>query len=331
MKRAIKYLAWTLAGMLLAAIGTFVFAYFRAQDRYNKTWSIHAATFPIPFPLDEADLAVLREERLRAGAPAADPLADVDLDAAALDRAIQRGEHLLGTRIGCRECHGNDFGGKAVIDQALVGRWVAPNLTAGAGSVTRGFTATEWDHAVRHGVRHTGLTSSMPSDEFSNLSDHELSDVVAYVRSRPPVDRDLGPSRLGVVFTFVVAFQGLPAFTINHDAPHAVEPPAATVSAEYGEHLVQVCRGCHGANLSGGKVSGDPNMPIVANLTPHATGIQGWSEADFVRALREGVRKDGTRLLDAMPWRVFGHMSDTELKAIYAYLQTQPPIEKGRR
>ena len=52
--------------------------------------------------------------------------------------------------------------------------------------------------------------------------------------------------------------------------------------------------GCHGPNLSGGKVSGDPNMPLVANITPHESGLKGWTEADFIRALREGKRKDGT-------------------------------------
>ncbi|MEO8484288.1 MAG: hypothetical protein ABI634_18915 [Acidobacteriota bacterium] len=42
-------------------------------------------------------------------------------------------------------------------------------------------------------------------------------------------------------------------------------------------------------------------MPIVANITPHETGLKGWTEADFFRALREGKRKDGTDILTAMP------------------------------
>ena len=94
---------------------------------------------------------------------------------------------------------------------------------------------------------------------------------------------------------------------------------------------MQVCRGCHGEQLSGGKVAGDPNMPIVANLTPHETGLKGWTESDFIRALREGKRKDGTEILPQMPWKAYGQMSDVELKAIWAYLQTVPPVEKGNR
>ena len=76
-------------------------------------------------------------------------------------------------------------------------------------------------------------------------------------------------------------------------------------------------------------MQGDPDMPIVANITPHETGLKGWSENDFIRALREGKRKDGTAIDNAMPWKVYGQMTDTEIKAVWAYLQTVPPLEKG--
>ncbi len=231
----------------------------------------------------------------------------------------------------CDGCHGADFGGAAVVDIALVGHWVAPNLTTGEGSVTKGFTANDWDRAVRHGVRRNGMSSSMPSGDFANLTDHELSDVVAYIRSMPPVNRDLGPVKLGPVFAFMIATdpKAFTAATIDHDKAHVVEPPAQAPSAELGQHIAQVCRGCHGAHLSGGTLAGDPDMPVVANITPHETGLKSWSEADFIRALREGKRKDGTAISKMMPWQAYGQMSDTELKAVWAYLQTVPPLEKG--
>jgi mono/diheme cytochrome c family protein len=143
----------------------------------------------------------------------------------------------------------------------------------------------------------------------------------------------MGPVRIGPVFSFVVAFgaDALPAFTTDHQKPHPAEPPIEAASVELGAHIVQVCRGCHGENLSGGKVAGDPNMPIVANITPHETGLKGWTEADFLRALREGTRRDGTSLKPQMPWKVYGQMNDVELKAVWAYLQTVPPAPKGSR
>ena len=84
--------------------------------------------------------------------------------------------------------------------------------------------------------------------------------------------------------------------------------------------------------LAAGAPSDDPlsgNMPIVANLTPHETGLKGWTEADFIRALREGKRKDGTDILPAMPWKAYGQMNDVEIKALWAYLLTVPPAAKG--
>jgi mono/diheme cytochrome c family protein len=330
-KRILKYAAWTLAAVLAVAVAACLWAYQVATSRYETQWKVHAADFPIPFPLRDDEVAALRAQRIAAGAPAADPLAGVDLQALALERAVRRGQHLVESRTGCKECHGRDLGGATIVDAALVGHWVAPNLTTGEGSVTRGFTAGDWDRAVRHGVRHNGRTSSMPVVEFVNLSDRELSDIVAYIRSQPPVNRDMGAVRLGPVFAFLIATdpRTLGAFTIDHDKAHAVEPPAEVANAVLGGHIVQVCRGCHGENLSGGKLAGDPDMPIVANLTPHETGLKGWTEADFIRAIREGKRKDGTDISRMMPWQSYARMNDTELKAVWAYLQTVPPREKG--
>jgi len=330
-KRILRYAAWALAAVLAVALGACFWAYQVATSRYETKWTIHAADFPIPFPLRDEELAALRAERIAAGALPADPLAGVNLQALALERAVRRGQHLVESRAGCKECHGRDLGGATIIDAALVGHWIAPNITTGDGSVTKGFTASDWDRAVRHGVRHNGRTSSMPVVEFVNLSDRELSDIVAYIGSQPPVNRNMGAVRLGPVFAFLIATdpKALGAFTIDHDKAHALEPPPEVASVELGRHIVQVCRGCHGENLSGGKLAGDPDMPIVANLTPHETGLKGWTEADFLRAIREGKRKDGTDISRMMPWQAYGRMTDTELKAIWVYLQTVPPREKG--
>jgi mono/diheme cytochrome c family protein len=322
MKTLFRIVGWGVCVLIVLALGAFGVARLIAGRKYHQQWKTHDASFPIPFPLSPAELEALHMDG-----------ATGDLSAAALTRAIARGEHLVKTRVACDGCHGPDFGGKTIIDQTLVGYWAAPNLTTGNGSVTKGFSPADWDRAVRHGVRHTGESSSMPTDDFVNLSDHELSDIIAYIRSRPPVDRVISPVRVGPLFAFVVAFgsDSLPAFRTDHQKPHPLEPPVEAASVELGAHIVQVCRGCHGSNLSGGKVAGDPNMPIVGNITPHETGLKGWTEADFLRALREGKRKDGTDLKPEMPWKVYGQMNDVELKAIWAYLQTVPPMRKGTR
>ena len=314
-----------IAGLVLA------WAFATAHSRYEKKWTAHDATFPIPFPLDSAAKAAIAVERVAGGGPAKDPLAGVDLQSLAMERAVQNGDHLIHSRLGCDGCHGADLGGGVIIDVPPVGYWAAPNLTSGQGSVTNGFGPHDWDLAVRHGIRHTGTSSSMPCKDFKAMTDHELSDVVAYIKTQKPVDRLIKPVRFGPVFAFLAATDPnmLAAFTIDHLAAHEVEPPPTAETLEFGKHLIPACSGCHNPRLSGGKMAGDPNMPIVANITPDATGIKNWTEADFFKAMREGKRPDGTDLQKQMPWEWFRNMTDVELKALWLYLQSVPAVPKG--
>jgi cytochrome c553 len=110
----------------------------------------------------------------------------------------------------------------------------------------------------------------------------------------------------------------------------AVVTPAVT--AEYGRYVAASCTGCHGENLSGGKIEvGPPDWPPAANLTPHAQGrISKWQEADFLKALRTAKRPDGSEINPVMP-RAFGQLEEVELKAIWKYLQTLPAAATGVR
>ena len=77
-------------------------------------------------------------------------------------------------------------------------------------------------------------------------------------------------------------------------------------------------------------VFGPWGVSYAANLTPDDTGLGNWTEAQFMKAIREGKSKgmDGTRpLLPPMPWEVVRNMSDEDLKAVFAYLQTVKPIK----
>ncbi|GGF57229.1 cytochrome c [Azorhizobium oxalatiphilum] len=87
------------------------------------------------------------------------------------------------------------------------------------------------------------------------------------------------------------------------------------------------CAACHtaphgGVPFAGGYGIDSPLGKIVStNITPSkANGIGSYSEADFARAVRDGVAKDGTHLYPAMPYTAYAKMSDADLKAIYAYL-----------
>lgn len=67
-----------------------------------------------------------------------------------------------------------------------------------------------------------------------------------------------------------------------------------------------------------------------ANLTSDETGIGNWSEAQFKKALTQGIWKgiDGNRpLMPPMPWQNFSHLKDEDVKAIFAFLKSTKPIK----
>ena len=71
-----------------------------------------------------------------------------------------------------------------------------------------------------------------------------------------------------------------------------------------------------------------PSKPT--NLTPDPdTGIGRWSEGDFIQTIRSGTRLNGEGMKPFMPWRQIRRMSDDELRAIYAFLRTLPPIRNN--
>src|SRR5262249_47427672 len=56
-----------------------------------------------------------------------------------------------------------------------------------------------------------------------------------------------------------------------------------------------------------------------------------WSEADFIRAMTQGVRKDGQDLFPVFPYTSFTHMTEGDLKDLWAYLKTVPPVKQQNR
>jgi hypothetical protein len=63
------------------------------------------------------------------------------------------------------------------------------------------------------------------------------------------------------------------------------------------------------------------------NLTPHKSGLGEWTEAQFIKSLREGRHQgEGRPLLAPMPWAATAAMTEEDLKALYAYLRTIKPI-----
>ena len=115
----------------------------------------------------------------------------------------------------------------------------------------------------------------------------------------------------------------------------------AETTLERGRYLVEVigaCGNCHtpqgptgpipGKSLAGGLVFDEDGFKAVSpNITPDkTTGIGAWSDAQIVVAIREGKRPDGSTIGPPMPFELYRGISDTDVKAMVAYLRTVKPV-----
>src|SRR5437764_4018783 len=122
----------------------------------------------------------------------------------------------------CVGCHGENLGGTVMVDNPVIGRLAAPNITMGGRGAE--LEPRDWERAIRHTVRRDGTPLRvMPGNEFTTMADDELESIVGYVKSVPPVNVAQPPSRLGPLgATLFVAgqIQLLPAELIDHSKAH---------------------------------------------------------------------------------------------------------------
>ena len=248
--------------------------------------------------------------------------------------ALERGRYLFASR-GCAECHGANGAGKVFIDEGgLFAR--APNISPGPGSVVARYQAADWERALRHGIKPDGRPLLiMPSEDYSRWTDADLAAVVAYVRSLPPAAGSAAEFRLPLPVRVFYGY-GLvkdAAEKIDHTLPPS-QPVPEGPTVEHGRYVAQMCVGCHGPGLSGGRIPGSPpDWPAAANLTSgEGSVLPRYADAAAFRAsMRSGRRPDGTAISGVMPFPSLREMSDVDLDAVHAYLQTVPARPAGHR
>jgi mono/diheme cytochrome c family protein len=297
MKRVLKIVGLGTAGLLVVLLLGAGTVYGMSRSRQTATFTAAPSDFTIP------------------------------TDAA----SIAEGDRLFDAR-GCSDCHGEDGAGRVRLEDPALGRFVSANLTHFASA-----DAATWSRAVRDGLRADGTPLMfMPAAELNPMPDRELGAIIAYVRSLPRVDTELPEQTIGPIARLVDLMGGFPLFPA-HDVDHGGRPSDIPPgrSPEMGAYLTRGCTGCHGANLSGGPIPGAPvdQTGIPPNLTFHASGLAGWTEADLRAALREGRTPSGATLSPAfMPWQTtFRFLTDEEIGAVYDYLQTVPHRPEGER
>lgn len=296
MRRAAKWLGLILGVVVVLVAGLFATAWAVSERSLEKTWSVQDP------PLGEA-------------------VAGASLD---------HGRHLFATR-GCADCHGANGAGKLLVDAPNVIRIVPSNLTLSVRDPAWSDDALA--AAIRHGVRPDGTALMiMPTGDYPDLDDHDVASLIAYLRTLPTVADEPGQTQvrpLGRVLYLLGKLPLLPAERVDH-APRQRKAPPALANAAYGGYIAKVCTGCHRDDFSGGLVL-EPGTPPSANLTPHADGLAAWNEDDFLHLMRTGKRPDGRELHPMMPWRSYSQMQDVELRAIWAYLDSLPPLPGHKR
>ena len=294
MKKFFKWLGIVLGTLLGLIIIVLLVLYFKANNALTQTYNIPNENITIPTDAD----------------------------------AVARGKKWVTTL--CSDCHTANYSGKTLIS-APFGTIDSANLTPGKGGVGAKFKDADWVRVLRHGVDEEGHpVVLMPAQEFWHFSDQDLGDIVAYLKTLPPVDHethDWSFNFVGKVMIGANVFGPdlIPASIIQHDQRPSA--PAAGPTAEYGAYLVSVsgCYACHGSKLSGGK-SAKPGALGSPNLTPGGE-LAAWKVADFINTIRTGTTPGGHNLNpDEMPWKNYGTYSDDNLQAIFLFLQSQPAL-----
>lgn len=309
----LRFLKWT--GMiLLLIIAVVVLLVFMRHDR----------TFEAPYP---------------------------DISASTDSAVIARGEYLVNGPAHCTGCHTSSANEEAYMRGEEVpmhggydfvlpfGHAYSRNITNHPEKGIGRLTDAEIARTLRYGVGSDGraILDFMP---FYLMSDEDLRAVISYLRTVPGDANDPPKTEFNFIGKALMAFVIKPMGPLDTPRPIAVQPDS---TAEYGKYLamsVSNCDGCHtqrdlttGAYV-GERFSGWSGMEGMKgtyfntpNLTPHPTAghMAQWDFDTFRNRFRAGVMHPTS----PMPWVNFARFSDDDLKAIWAFLQSLPPVDRN--
>jgi mono/diheme cytochrome c family protein len=302
MRKLLKWFGVIGGGLVLVAVLLVIVLFLVGSRKVNRTYDVAIAAVSIP-----ADAA-----------------------------SIARGKHYVEAVGVCQVCHGQNLAGPVIddckdvpcigfSDESIFGKIAPANLTSGIGGIGGSFTDDDYIRAIRHGIgMDNQALTIMPAEEYNRISDDDLGAIIAYLKTLPPVDNEVGESGLGPLGRTLASFVGglIPASLIDHEAQRP-QSPAIGLTAEYGEYLSNICAVCHGEGLSGSRVPG--NDRVKAPDITMSGDIGSWTKSQFLDAIRSG-NTPRDNLLDPrfMPWNRFTQMTNNELDAIWLYLESLP-------
>ena len=278
-------------------------------------------------------------------------LAAAALPARAADEAqLGRGEVLFNAA-GCAPCHTDVKGGGAPLAggrplKTPFGLFYGPNITPDKEHGIGDWDETTFRRALRQGIDEDGdyLYPVFPFTSFTGMSDQDIADLWAYLRSRPAVAEPDKPHQLRFPFgwRFLLVFWRTLFFSEGPLQPVAGE------SAEWnrGRYLAEAvvhCQQCHtprnflGALKTSRAFSGNPEGPDgqkAPNITADAeTGIGKWRLDEIEALLKTGQTPDMDFVGSGMGEVVKGTaaLSDADRRAIAVYIKSRPAMHTEKK
>ncbi len=223
----------------------------------------------------------------------------------------------------------------------IPGQVFTPNITPYA---LESWTDGEILRAITQGVNRSGqaMFPIMPYTSYSQLTQDDANAIVLYLRTLKPIYREIAPRKLNFPMGFFVNL-----------SPQKAEPTVNaqdTQGIKYGKYLARIagCDHCHTPIDSRGKridkltMAGGMGFNMQgavvrsANISPDLkTGIGSWSKMRFISAfVNRGSAALGPDIENGafntpMPWAMYEGMTDEDLAALYAYLQSIKPVHNA--
>jgi mono/diheme cytochrome c family protein len=277
------------------------------------------------------------------GVPVYDKPAVPEITVKSSPKRVNRGEVIA--QLQCMGCHGNDknqLTGKHLTDvPAIFGKLFSRNITQDPEKGIGKWTDGELIFFLRTGLRSDG-TYAPVMPQYGHMADEDMQSLVSWLRSVQANSEEPPVSELSFVSKVLTHTLLKPLPYPQHfiPLPDSADPVAL---GKYTADAVGDCFSCHSADLvdqdkitpentkgyygGGAELVGEGGKPIIsANLTfDEETGIaRKYSKEQFIRAVKLGVRPDGSILKKPMTPKTV--LSDAEVGAIYEYLKTVPKI-----
>jgi mono/diheme cytochrome c family protein len=275
-----------------------------------------------------------------------------------LSGTVERGKYLVDYLLVCGECHtptgpdGNPVPGKYLAGSRSYDfkygtqsiSVYAENLTSHPVEGLGMWTDDQIRTAITKGIddEHVSMWPIMPYPEYSQLAKDDVDSIIKYLRTVPSSPDVVPPDTIGD--------PDPPAPSINDsDIPHATlaKTDPLYASSERGRYLATVaCAQCHTPQTAPGipdfskpfaggrpyKSRSDLKEAVSTNITPHATGLAGWTVDDIKASIKTNTEKGTARpLCSTMPGGMhrMGELTDADLQDIAVYVANLPPVMNG--